>query len=582
MMMTSCSLGSIRKVGICARYGQIRICRDPRWTAPSNEAKCQLPPALPNLRETPQWNALEAILSPTATREELPPDYCCPITSSLMREPVVTCDGHTYEREAIETWLKSHNTSPLTGAVLLENKNLTPVLFVRNAVNSLLDKHPELRDSKEWYLPESWVRALGRACEDGDEAAIRELIHRDRRLLVHTFGLKSEHEGKTALQLAVLASKPKALEVAVELLERRERGLALAALLQVNEIGLVPLHQAILAKRDCDTLIKLMAWMGDSLDLIGAPQNWPLNNAQEAEALGITKTLNSALIWSVTHRDLVKAACLLRLRASPDAHDRQGERALCLAVQQAHQEEKEDRLVKLLLQADADPNLLNVADEDAPLHCAINNDLLATALELVQAGAALDLRLADGTTPLHLVAGKQTTAMADALWGGSKQLSQIDLEAVSGKERYTALHWAAKSGSSAMLSWLLSRGAHVLAATPKGHTILHLAALHNHKQIAQEVLKLKNVSVASLAAPDCEGNTPLHLAAQTASSDMMCWLLSEFGALSSRNLAGQLPRDLAKSLGQAAVVQAYDDAIAMLKAKEEATLLQQGDLASCC
>lgn len=54
--------------------------------------------------------------------------------------------------------------------------------------------------------------------------------------------------------------------------------------------------------------------------------------------------------------------------------------------------------------------------------------------------------------------------------------------------------------------------------------------------------------------------------------------LGEFGALSSRNLAGQLPRDLAKSLGQAAVVQAYDDAIAMLKAKEEATLLQQGDL----
>lgn len=96
-------------------------------------------------------------------------------------------------------------------------------------------------------------------------------------------------------------------------------------------------------------------------------------------------------------------------------------------VQQAHQEEKEDRLVKLLLQAAADPNLLNVADEDAPLHCAINNDLLATALELVQAGAALDLRLADGTTPLHLVAGKQTTAMADTLWGGSKLGSALKL-----------------------------------------------------------------------------------------------------------------------------------------------------------
>lgn len=194
-----------------------------------------------------------------------------------------------------------------------------------------------------------FARILGRGpgprLQVGDEAAIRELIHRDRRLLVHTFGHKSEHEGKTATAAGRVGGQTQDTGRGGGVARATRAGLALAALLQVNERGLAPLHQAILAKRDCETLIKLMAWMGDSLDLIGAPQNWPLNNAQEAEALGITKTLNSALIWSVTHRDLVKAACLLRLRASPDAHDRQRERALCFLAKCSKHTKKRRKIV---------------------------------------------------------------------------------------------------------------------------------------------------------------------------------------------------------------------------------------------
>lgn len=48
-----------------------------------------------------------------------PPDHLlCPITRELLRDPVVCADGHTYEREAIETWLQSSDTSPLTNCVL--------------------------------------------------------------------------------------------------------------------------------------------------------------------------------------------------------------------------------------------------------------------------------------------------------------------------------------------------------------------------------------------------------------------------------------------------------------------------------
>ena len=46
-------------------------------------------------------------------------DACCPITSDVMRDPVMTRDGQTYERKAIEAWFaRGHRTSPATNKVL--------------------------------------------------------------------------------------------------------------------------------------------------------------------------------------------------------------------------------------------------------------------------------------------------------------------------------------------------------------------------------------------------------------------------------------------------------------------------------
>ena len=50
---------------------------------------------------------------------------CCPITGQPMRRPVVAADGNTYERSAIRRWLRSSDTSPLTGTVL-KHKDLIP------------------------------------------------------------------------------------------------------------------------------------------------------------------------------------------------------------------------------------------------------------------------------------------------------------------------------------------------------------------------------------------------------------------------------------------------------------------------
>lgn len=59
-------------------------------------------------------------------------EFICPITYALMREPTVASDGHTYEKGAIEKWLKSNQKSPRTGepmdVVLIPNLNLKKLI----------------------------------------------------------------------------------------------------------------------------------------------------------------------------------------------------------------------------------------------------------------------------------------------------------------------------------------------------------------------------------------------------------------------------------------------------------------------
>jgi hypothetical protein len=60
--------------------------------------------------------------------------FQCPLTMEVMRDPVITADGQTYERAEIERWFaKGKITSPRTGAELLST-NLTPNIALRNAI----------------------------------------------------------------------------------------------------------------------------------------------------------------------------------------------------------------------------------------------------------------------------------------------------------------------------------------------------------------------------------------------------------------------------------------------------------------
>lgn len=57
---------------------------------------------------------------------------------NFCREPVVASDGHSYERLAIEKWLKSKTTSPRTGKAM--DKFLTPNLNLQKLIHDMVDE----------------------------------------------------------------------------------------------------------------------------------------------------------------------------------------------------------------------------------------------------------------------------------------------------------------------------------------------------------------------------------------------------------------------------------------------------------
>lgn len=59
----------------------------------------------------------------------IPRHFVCPITLNIMEDPVIAGDGHTYERHAIQEWIRRRGQSPITKAPvstssLIPNYNL--------------------------------------------------------------------------------------------------------------------------------------------------------------------------------------------------------------------------------------------------------------------------------------------------------------------------------------------------------------------------------------------------------------------------------------------------------------------------
>jgi U-box domain len=75
--------------------------------------------------------------------------FTCHITKDLMQDPVVTADGHNYERVAIQAWFaRGKRTSPATG-LPLPHLVLTPNVNLKQAIADFLKQEPEFAKVKE-------------------------------------------------------------------------------------------------------------------------------------------------------------------------------------------------------------------------------------------------------------------------------------------------------------------------------------------------------------------------------------------------------------------------------------------------
>eukprot|EP00930_Biecheleria_cincta_P044380 TRINITY_DN30501_c0_g1_i2.p1 TRINITY_DN30501_c0_g1~~TRINITY_DN30501_c0_g1_i2.p1 ORF type:complete len:873 (+),score=173.18 TRINITY_DN30501_c0_g1_i2:167-2620(+) len=98
---------------------------------------------------TPEANATSTVTNcssssssssrPRIVEADVPEEFRCCITRELMEQPVITSDGHTYERAAIAKWLEDHGTSPKTGQEL-PDKVLRPNHALRTQIIAFREK----------------------------------------------------------------------------------------------------------------------------------------------------------------------------------------------------------------------------------------------------------------------------------------------------------------------------------------------------------------------------------------------------------------------------------------------------------
>eukprot|EP01027_Heterolobosea_sp_BB2_P013472 GEZU01019437.1.p1 GENE.GEZU01019437.1~~GEZU01019437.1.p1 ORF type:complete len:476 (-),score=80.38 GEZU01019437.1:142-1443(-) len=81
---------------------------------------------------------------------EVPPEFLCPITHDIMRDPVITVDGHVYDRMAIARWFATHSppTSPLTNQKL-ESTQLIPNTKLKQQIEQFVKWRAEERQARK-------------------------------------------------------------------------------------------------------------------------------------------------------------------------------------------------------------------------------------------------------------------------------------------------------------------------------------------------------------------------------------------------------------------------------------------------
>ncbi|KAG1335278.1 U-box domain-containing protein 17 [Cocos nucifera] len=132
----------------------------------------------------------------------IPKDFCCPISLDLMRDPVITSTGQTYDRASIIQWMdEGHCTCPNSGQMLAHNR-LVPNRALRNLISQWCTAHGIPCETPE--SAEASAESIATAC--ASKAAVKA-NQATARILVQQLSTGSEDEMTVSVRELRLLAK---------------------------------------------------------------------------------------------------------------------------------------------------------------------------------------------------------------------------------------------------------------------------------------------------------------------------------------------------------------------------------------
>ena len=204
-------------------------------------------------------------------------------------------------------------------------------------------------------------------------------------------------------------------------------------------------------------------------------------------------------------------------------------------------------------------------DDPGPWYPA-RRDALSEVVALIERGASPNHRNSEGQTAFDIAADDPTclNAMREAHSRYAKWNVRLSRKIAENRDAVgnTALHRAVKEGSAQVSEDLLRLGARVEQMNRYGITPFYAAVAAGDAEMAKVLIRGSSREGIEIAAAQAcrNGDTPLHLAAETGRKDILRMLVrpvSDFTltALDAENADGATPADVAEAAGHDGLAQ---------------------------
>ena len=212
-----------------------------------------------------------------------------------------------------------------------------------------------------------------------------------------------------------------------------------------------------------------------------------------------------------------------------------------------------------------DQSATKIVDQNNIMNLAANEGHLGVVEKLLEKGADVNCASEYGITPLYIAAYNGDSEVVEKLLEKGAEVNKAD------KDGATLLYIAARYGHLEVVKTLLEKGADLNKKNNNGYTPLHIAAQYNNSEVVEKLItkyeELNNHKTKGLLSffkggktfkidqVDSFGDSPLHLAAQYNSLEVVKKLLEKGADLNKKNNNGYTPLHIAAKKGQLEVVE---------------------------